>query len=77
MGNWAGSVESVALGFLAGSSLLLDEEWSGFNAWLTGLAAAGAFEPAVPWLSVNNVCHGGNALSDALRARFRAAPDEE
>ncbi len=71
VGNWASSDESVALGFLAGSSLL-DEEWSGFNAYLLGAVRAGAYR-VVPWFSVNNVCQGGNELKDALRAPFWAA----
>lgn len=70
LANWAEGIEDVVLGFLHASSLLGDEHRSGLNAQLTEWVLAGEFKH-INLLSVNNVCHGGNELLDALRTRVK------
>jgi len=69
---WQESTDSVAIGELHASSLLLDESRSGLNGLLTEAVAAGRF-PSINMFEINNVCDGGLELLNALRARSREA----
>jgi hypothetical protein len=65
---WQESDDSVAIGTLRNSSLLVDEEKSGLNAMLTSEIRKGRW-PDLRMVEVNNVCDGGPALLAALRNR--------
>merc|ERR1711957_180854 len=64
---WQETVNSVAIGQLTGSSLLLDEKRSKLNRQLTDAVISGRF-PHINLFEVNNVCDGGPELLAALRA---------
>lgn len=64
--NWQSSAESVVMGTLHNSSLLLDEERSGLNAWTAQAIKDGKFT-YLNMLSVDNVCHGGQEIFEALQ----------
>eukprot|EP01031_Cornospumella_fuschlensis_P034681 gene34681-41997_t len=64
--NWQSSAESVVMGTLHNSSLLLDEERSGLNAW-TAQAIRDGTLTYLNMLSVDNVCHGGEDIFKALQ----------
>jgi hypothetical protein len=64
--NWQSSVESVILGTLHNSSLLLDEERSMINSWAADQIVAGKWK-YLNMVSVDNVCHNGNDLYKAIQ----------
>eukprot|EP01050_Picozoa_sp_SAG11_P002424 SAG11_NODE_123_length_15805_cov_15.133261_5_plen_127_part_00 len=67
---WQETPDSIAVGELRGSSLLADEARSGLNAELRRWAGRGGQWDVgqIGLVEVNNVCDGGNALLEALRA---------
>lgn len=70
---WQETKDSVEIGVLEVSSLLLDESKSGLNAQVTRAVAAGRWKD-INLLEVNNVCDGGPELLAALRARPSPPP---
>eukprot|EP01038_Epipyxis_sp_PR26KG_P005315 gene5315-7379_t len=64
--NWQSSAESDIFGTLHNSSLLLDEERSGINAWTTKTIQQGRLQ-YINMLGIDNVCDGGEELFKALQ----------
>lgn len=78
MGCWAQSTQSTIFSALAGSSILLDEANSSFNAnlvrWLEpGNATHPSLFPNINIVGSNNVCDHGLELVSVLRKRLPAA----
>jgi len=68
---WQETTESVIIGELHGSSLMLDEAWSGLNQKLAIWVRSNRL-PHISMLEVNNVCDGGNDLLAAIAERRRS-----
>ena len=68
-GNWQSSAQSVVLGTLHNSSLLLDEKRSGINAWLPGAIRSGLMKN-LNMLGVDNVCDGGAEIAEAINEYY-------
>ena len=68
--HWQSTAASITYGTLHGSSILLDEERGGVNAWVTDALRAGTFRN-VALLELDNVCHGG---AEVYRALLDVAP---
>ncbi len=64
--NWQSSAESVVFGTLHNSSLILDEERSGINAWTAQAIRDGKFK-YMNMLGIDNVCHNGADIFQALQ----------
>lgn len=64
---WQEDADSVEIGTLWDSDLLLDEQKSHLNSLVTSAVSAGRF-PNINLMEVNNVCDGGLDLLTALRA---------
>lgn len=62
--HWQSSAESVPLGLLHGSSVLLDESRSGMNKWV---AANIANYQHIGLVELDNVCDNGEAVFNALQ----------
>jgi hypothetical protein len=66
---WQETDESVAIGELFGSSLLLDETWSNFNALVASRIESGQLNSSrINMVEVNNICDGGLRLLSVLRS---------
>eukprot|EP00041_Stephanoeca_diplocostata_P033021 m.1078380 g.1078380 ORF g.1078380 m.1078380 type:complete len:320 (-) comp24253_c0_seq1:131-1090(-) len=65
---WQESDESVVIGELHLSSLLLDESRSNLNEIVTGNVANNTYR-YINFLEMNDVCHGGQQLRDILLKR--------
>lgn len=66
---WQEDKETIAIGELHLSDLLLDESRSALNAWVTNEIKIGALNHSrINMIEVNNVCDGGLALLEQLRA---------
>lgn len=64
--NWQSSAESVVLGTLHNSSLLLDEERSNINAWAAEQIRSGNWK-YINQIGIDNVCHNGADLFAAVK----------
>jgi len=71
-GHWQSTAESVVLGTLHNSSILLDESRAKVNVWLAQLARSRDEMPVLNVLEVDNVCDGGLELLAALQERALA-----
>lgn len=72
---WQEGTESVVIGTLRGSSLVIDEVKSGLNALIAGEVRKGRWAN-LNFLEVNDVCDGGPELLAALRARSPTRHEE-
>jgi len=66
--HWQSSTESVPLGILHESSVLLDESRSDVNAWLAQAIGDNSFA-YLNLVEVDNVCNNGPAIAKALQIR--------
>jgi hypothetical protein len=64
--NWQSSAESVILGTLHNSSLVLDEIRSNINQWTAQQIEAGEWK-YLNVISVDNICHHGNDIYNAIQ----------
>jgi len=71
-GHWQSTAESVVLGTLHNSSILLDESRAKVNIWLSQLVRSSEEIPVLNILEVDNVCDGGLELLTALKERSLA-----
>ncbi len=71
--NWQSSAESVIFGTLHNSSLILDEERSNLNSWTAQTIRDGKFK-FLNMLGVDNVCHNGAEIFQALQEYNRNNP---
>lgn len=62
--HWQSSTESVPIGLLHGSSVLLDESRSNMNKWIADNIAK---YPYISLVELDNVCDGGEAVFNALQ----------
>jgi hypothetical protein len=72
--HWQSSTESVPLGLMHKSSVLLDEQRSKMNSWVVANIASYATEGgSIGLVELDNVCDGGEEVMRALQAMGRGA----
>ena len=62
---WESDAYGCIIGTLHNSSLLLDESRSNLNEWVAQSIINGMLK-YINFLEVNNVCHGGDKILEAL-----------
>lgn len=70
--HWQSSTESVPLGLMHKSSVLLDEQRSKMNAWIAANIASYGGEGGIGLVELDNVCDGGEEVMRALQAVGKA-----
>ena len=65
--HWQSTAESIAIGTLHNSSLLLDESRSNMNGWMAEAITKRTFQH-LNIVEVDNVCDNGIAIYNAIKA---------